>query len=41
MATRYIVGYTDEVTKPLAGHALTIAKVMEEELGSEPTPGKR
>jgi len=36
MAKRYTVGYVNESTPPLSGHARTIATVMEEELGVEP-----
>lgn len=32
---RYTVGYSGEVAKPLTGHSLIIAKVMETEIGPE------
>jgi len=35
VAVKYSVGYSDEVSRPLTGHSLIIAKVMETEVGPE------
>ena len=36
MSTRYTIGYINELTRPLQGDALKVARVMEAEMGGAP-----